>query len=67
VLEFFCVADRHVSDHAWRTMFDELNDSSILKTGRASLASSDLFSADSAQGEPTAATIAKRFSALALP
>jgi hypothetical protein len=26
-LEFFGVADRHVSDHAWRTMFDEFNDS----------------------------------------
>jgi hypothetical protein len=34
VLEFFGVADRHVSDHARRTMFDEFNDSSILKTGR---------------------------------
>jgi hypothetical protein len=53
VLEFF----GGVSDHAWRTMFDEFNDSSILKTPRSLPAT--LFSGDSAQGEPIAAIIAQ--------
>jgi len=47
----------------WHTMFDEVNDRSILKKG-ASLAINDLFTGDSTQDEPVAATIAKRFSAL---
>jgi len=50
-----------VPRHAWRTTFDEVSDSSILKTPPLSTISSP---GTSAQHEPRAATIAKRFSAL---
>jgi hypothetical protein len=50
-------ADRLVSRHAWRKMLDEVNDSSILKTGH-SIATTELLSGDSAVDEPHRATIA---------
>ena len=67
MLEFFGVKLRIVMypimrgaplAHHWRTMFDEVNDGSILRQG-ASLATNDLFPGDSAQDEPTAASIAQ--------
>jgi hypothetical protein len=58
-------ADRDVPDHACRTMFDSVNDTSILKIGRfPRYQRSPAWGQRS--GRATAATIAKRFSALAL-
>jgi hypothetical protein len=60
VLNFLCVQLWIVSDQAWRIphILDEVNDDSILKTGRFPPLPHNLCPRDSAQHEPHRATIA---------
>ena len=47
-----------------RTIFDEIDDTSLVQTGVPRLATNYLFRGDNGQAEPHSATIAKRFRAL---
>ena len=44
-----------------RTIFDEIDDTSLVQTGVPRLATNYLFRGDNGQAEPHSATIAKRF------